>query len=596
MTIYNAPARDMSFVVNELLNFEQHRETLGYADADPATISAIFEEAGKLASDVFHPLNQSGDEQGCRLEDGEVYTPDGFNDAFQQYVESGWAGLGASEEYGGQGMPHAVAFLVSELFTAANHAFYMYPSLTHGAFGAISTWADEATKQLYLPKMVNCEWTGTMNLTESHAGTDLGMIRTKAVPQDDGTYKISGNKIFISCGEHQMAENIVHLVLAKLPDAPEGSRGISMFIVPKFKVNDDGSLGDRNGVRCSSIEHKMGINASATCVLDYEDSVGFIIGKPNEGLKAMFTMMNSARLGVGVEGLGKAEVSYQNAVAYAKERIQGKAVDGRKLENKPADPIIHHPDVRRMLLIMRSFAEGARALAGYTALQIDITHRHPDEAAREKADDFLGLMTPVIKGFFTDEGTAAANAAIQVYGGHGYIKEHGVEQFARDARISQIYEGTNGIQAMDLVGRKLGLKGGRAVMAYFEDTGALIKQASEDEALQPYTQPLSAALGSLQTVTQWFMQNAMQDPTNAGAGAADYLRLFGIVAVGSMWLRMALTCQQALADGTAEEDFYKTKLSVGRFYMQHFIPEHSSLLARIETGSETMMGIAAEAF
>lgn len=596
MTIYHAPARDMSFVVNELLNFEQHREALGYADADPATISAIFEEAGKLASDVFHPLNQSGDAQGCRLEDGEVTTPDGFNDAYKQYVDSGWAGLGADEQYGGQGMPHVVSIMVSEQFTAANHAFYMYPSLTHGAFGAISTWGDEAAKKLYLPKMVNCEWSGTMNLTEAHAGTDLGMIRTKAVPQDDGTYKISGNKIFISCGEHQMSENIVHLVLAKLPDAPEGSRGISMFIVPKFKVNDDGSLGERNGVRCSSIEHKMGINASATCVLDYDNSVGFMIGKPNEGLKAMFTMMNSARLGVGVEGLGKAEVSYQNAVAYAKERIQGKAVDGRVLEDKPADPIIHHPDVRRMLLGMRSFTEGARALAAYTALQIDIEHRSDDPTAREKADDFQGLMTPVIKGFFTDEGTAAANATMQVYGGHGYIKEHGVEQFARDARISQIYEGTNGIQAMDLVGRKLGLNGGRAITAYFQDTGALIKAASGDEALNAYTQPLSTALKSLQSATQWFMQNAMKNPTNAGAGAADYLRLFGIVAVGAMWLRMAQTCQKALADGTSDEDFYKTKLAVGRFYMEHFIPEHSSLLARIETGSDTMMGIAVEAF
>jgi len=586
----------LSFVVNELLNFEQHREELGFEDADPATISAIFEEAGKLASDVFHPINQSGDEQGCRLEDGEVFTPDGFKEAFKQYTDSGWGGLNAPEEYGGQGMPHTVSFLVSELFTGANHSFYMYPSLTHGAFGAIATWADEETKQLYLPKMVNCEWTGTMNLTESHAGTDLGMIRTKAIPQDNGKYRITGNKIFISCGEHQMGENIVHLVLAKLPDAPEGSRGISMFIVPKFLVGDDGTLGARNGVRCSSIEHKMGINASATCVLDFEDAEGFMIGKPNEGLKAMFTMMNSARLGVGIEGLGTAEVSYQNAVVYAKDRIQGKAVDGRKLPEKPADPIIHHPDVRRMLLGMRSFIEGARALAGYTALQIDISHCHPDEQARQNAEDFLGLMTPVVKGFFTDEGTAAANTAVQVYGGHGYIKEHGVEQFARDARISQIYEGTNGIQAMDLVGRKLGLNGGRAVMAYFQEVGALLKSAGDDEAMQPYTQPMAAALASLQKATQWFMQNAMQDPTNAGAGAVDFLRLFGIVAVGAMWVRMAQTCQKALADGSSDKAFYETKLSVGRFYMEHFVPEHTSLLARIETGSETMMGIAAEAF
>ena len=596
MTVYNAPTRDMSFVVNELLDFEQFADTLGYADADAATISAIFEEAGKLAADVLHPLNQSGDAQGCRLEDGEVHTPDGFAEAYQQYVDSGWASLGADEEYGGQGMPHLVSTLVSEQFTAANHAFYMYASLTHGAFGAISTWGDAAMKQRYLPKMVSGEWSGTMNLTEAHAGTDLGMLRTRAVPQDDGSYRITGNKIFISCGEHQLSDNIIHLVLARLPDAPQGSKGISMFIVPKFKVNEDGSLGERNGVRCASIEHKMGINASATCVLDYDDAEGFLIGNPNEGLKAMFTMMNSARLGVGVEGLGKAEVSYQNAVAYARERLQGKAVDGRRVENKPADPIIYHPDVRRMLLTSRSFVEGARALAAWAALQVDITHRHPDAETRQAADDALGLLTPVIKSFFTDEGTAAANAAVQVYGGHGYIKEHGVEQFARDARISQIYEGTNGVQAMDLVGRKLGMHGGRAVKAWFADLQARLADAEADERLDTYRKPLAAAAASLQQATQWLMSNAAQTPTHAGAAAADYLRLFGIVAVGGMWLRIAKTCYAALDATDSDAAFYQTKLAVGRFYMEHFIPEHSALLARIETGSDTMMGLAAEAF
>ena len=596
MPEYKPPARDMAFVVNEVLAFEQLRETLGFDDATPDTVEAIFDEAGKLARDVCHPLYHSGDAQGCRLEDGEVIMPDGFADAYRQYVESGWGSLAVPVEHGGQGMPHAVATLVSELFTGANHAWYMYPSLTHGAVGAILTWGSDEQKQRFLPKLVSCEWSGTMNLTESHAGTDLGMLRTRAEPQADGSYRISGEKIFISAGEHSMSENIIHLVLARLPDAPEGTRGITMFLVPKFLINEDGSLGERNGVRCTALEHKMGINGSATCVLNYDNAEGYLIGEENGGLKAMFTMMNSARLGVGVEGLGKAELAYQYAVDYAKNRLQGKSVSGRKLPEKPADPIIHHPDVRRMLLSIRSFTEGARALAAWTALQEDISAHHPDAAEREKAEDYVGLMTPVVKAFFTDEGFTSANHAIQVYGGHGYIGEHGVEQIARDARISQLYEGTNGIQAMDLVGRKLALHGGRAIRHWLTEIGGLLKEHGQDAELAPYLAPLSAAFDSLQKATGWLMQHAAANPENAGSAATSYLRLMAIVAVGAMWLRIVVTARRALADGAADAAFYESKLVVARFFFEQYGAEHGTLLARVEAGCESTMALPAEAF
>ena len=472
----------------------------------------------------------------------------------------------------------------------------MYPSLTHGAVGAILRWGTDEQKQRYLPKLVSCEWSGTMNLTESHAGTDLGLLRTRAEPADDGSYRISGEKIFISAGEHTMSENIIHLVLARLPDAPEGTRGITMFIVPKFLVNEDGSLGERNGVRCTGIEHKMGINGSATCVLNYDQAVGYLIGEVHGGLKAMFTMMNAARLGVGVEGVGTAELAYQYAAEYAKNRLQGKSVSGRKLPGKPADPIIWHPDVRRMLLAIRCFTEGARALAVWTAMQEDISARHPDAAEREKAEDFVGLMTPVVKAFMTDEGFAAANHAIQVYGGHGYIGEHGVEQIARDARISMLYEGTNGVQAMDLVGRKLALRGGRAMRAWMQEIGALLAGHAEDPAMADYVRPLSAAFDSLQKATAWLMENTAATPENAGAAATSYLRLMGIVAVGAMWLRIVQTARQALAGGAADKPFYEAKLVVGRFYMQHYVAEHSALLARVESGCESLMALPPEAF
>ena len=596
MADYKAPVRDMSFVVNEVLKFDALRETLGYEDATADTIDAVFEEAGKLASEVVHPLNQIGDAEGAKLNDGVVTLPEGFKDAFDQYKEAGWASLHAADEFGGMGMPHLVAVLVDEMFSAANHSWYMYASLTHGAVSAIQTWGTNEQKAKYLPKMATCEWTGTMNLTEPHAGTDLGMLKTRAEPNGDGSYAITGTKIFISCGEHEMSENIVHLVLAKLPDAPEGTKGISMFIVPKFLVNDDGSLGERNSLKCGSIEHKMGIKASATCVMNYEGATGYLIGAEHGGLKAMFTMMNAARLGVGVEGLAKAALAYQYATSYAKERIQGRALTGPQDPDKPADNILVHPDVRKMLLTIRSFVEGGRLLAGYTAMMLDVRHKHPDEESRTRAEDIVSLLTPVIKAFFTDEGFRGANLGMQCYGGHGYIVEWGAEQIARDARISMMYEGTNGVQAMDLVGRKLFWHGGRAVKAYFQEMSETLAAAAGRDDLKDVAEQVQAAFGSLQTATQYLAEQGRSAPNNLGSGATDYLRLFAVTAVGTMWLKAAMTAKDALDAGSAEQDFYAAKPVLARFFAEQYVSEHSSLLARVQTGADTIMALDAAAF
>lgn len=596
MPVYRAPVRDMSYVINELLNFEQYQEILGFEDADADTMAAILEEGGRLAEEVIHPINQSGDEEGCKLENGEVTTPKGFKEAYKAYVEGGWPALVMNPAYGGQGMPNTLNFLLSEIFSGANHSFFMYPTLTHGATGALEHWGSEELKNLYLPKMTSGVWTGTMNLTEPHAGTDLGMIRTKAEDNGDGTYNVTGTKIFISAGEHDMAENIIHLVLAKLPDSPEGTKGISLFLVPKFMPDADGNPGERNAVTCASIEHKMGIKASATCVLNFDGAKGFLIGEVNKGMRAMFTMMNEARMGVAIEGVGVAEISYQNAVEYARDRLQGRALTGKKNPDKPADPIIVHPDVRRMLLSMRSFTEGARALAAWTNLNADISRHHPDEAEREKAAGHVALMTPICKSFFTDEGFTAANHAVQVYGGHGYIGEHGVEQFVRDARISQLYEGTNGVQSMDMVGRKLPMKGGALVTTWFAELKGLLDDNANNDDMKAYVEPMQAAFGHLQAATQWLMKNGMANPDNAGAAAVEFTRLFSIVAVGSMWVRMARNSLDTLAAGTDDADFYKNKLITGRFYMERYLPECAALLGKMENGADTMMEMAAEAF
>jgi alkylation response protein AidB-like acyl-CoA dehydrogenase len=597
MPTYKAPVEDVQFLLNDVFHMERYGNMPGFADATPDVVAAILEEAAKFAEEVVAPLNRVGDLEGCtRHPDGSVTTPKGFKEAYRQMVEGGWVGISVPTEYGGQGLPATMTTVVSEFIASANLAFSMYSGLTQGAIAAILHHATPEQKQTYLPKMTTGEWTGTMNLTEPHCGTDLGMLRSKAVPQGDGSYKISGTKIFISAGEHDMAENIIHLVLARIEGAPQGVKGISLFIVPKFFVNADGSLGARNGVMCGSIEHKMGIHANSTCVMNYDNATGWLLGEANKGLNAMFTMMNEARLAVGLQGLTQSEVAYQNAANYARDRLQGRSISGVKNPDKPADPIIVHPDIRRALMSIKSFNEAARALVLWTALRADIQRRSDDEKARQAAEDHMGLLTPVIKGVLSDTGFANTVAAQQVFGGHGYIGEHGMEQFVRDARITMIYEGANGIQALDLVGRKLGRDGGRAITAFFNEVSSFVK-SNGDEAMKPYVAPLSEALAQLQQATMWFMQNAMKQPDNAGAGSSDYMHLFGLVALAYMWAQMAKTAQDKLKEGAnGSEERMKAKLVTGRFFMERVLPESAAHLKRITTGAETMMALPAEAF
>ncbi|MCP9629245.1 acyl-CoA dehydrogenase C-terminal domain-containing protein [Rhodopseudomonas palustris] len=596
MTIYKAPVEDVGFLLNDVFQFDRYNNLPGFADAAPDVRDAIINEAARLSEEVLHPLNSVGDSEGCtRHDDGSVTTPKGFRDAYKQIAEGGWMGLSSPAEYGGQGLPITLTQTVQEFLNSANMAFAMYPGLTMGAAAALTVHGSPEQKQTYLPKMVSGEWTGTMNLTEPQCGTDLGLLRTKAVKQADGSYKITGTKIFISAGEHDMADNIIHLVLARIEGAPAGIKGISLFVVPKFLVNADGSLGARNGVVCGSIEHKMGIHGNATCTMNYDDATGWLIGEENKGMQGMFVMMNEARLGVAVQGLAQSEVAYQNAVEYARERLQGRALSGPKATDKPADPIIVHPDIRRALLTMRSFNEAARALVLWTALKSDVAHRSEDAKERQAADDHLGLMTPVLKGVLTDTGFANAVMAQQIYGGHGYIHANGVEQFVRDARIAMIYEGANGIQALDLVGRKLPRDGGRAVMAFFAEVGAFAKEHGGDEAMKPFVTPLSTSLGHLQQATTWLMLNAMAAPDNAGAGATDYMHLFGLVACGYMWAKMAKVAQDKIAAEGATP-YLTTKLVTGRFFMERTLPATALHLARLQTGSATTMELPAEAF
>ena len=596
MPIYKAPVEDVNFLFNDVFQIDRYNNLPGFSDASPDVRDAIIGEAAKFAEEVLQPLNRVGDLEGCvRHDDGRVTTPKGFSEAFRQYTEGGWLGLSAPAEYGGQGLPVTLTQIMSEFLTSANMAFGMYPGLTKGAMAALLVHGSEEQKKLFVPRMIAGDWTGTMNLTEPHCGTDLGLLRTRAVKQADGSYKITGTKIFISAGEHDMAENIIHLVLARIEGAPAGVKGISLFVVPKRTINADGSVGGPNGVSCGSIEHKMGIHGNSTCVMNYDDATGWLVGAENKGMAAMFVMMNEARLGVGVQGLAMSEVAYQNAVAYARERLQGRALTGAKDPDKPADPIIVHPYVRRTLLTIRAFNEAARAMVVWTALKGDIAHRSADEKERQAADDHMGLMTPVLKGVLTDSGFANTVLAQQVFGGHGYIAEHGMEQFVRDARIAMIYEGTNGIQALDLVGRKLPRDGGRAAMAFFAEAGAYAKAHGDSDAMKPYVAPLSTALGHLQQATMWLMQNAMGKPDNAGAGATDYMKLFGLVVFGYMWAQMAKVAQDKIAAGDAAP-YLKAKLVTGRFFMEHMLPETSVHLARIQSGAATTMELPAEAF
>ncbi|WCL54889.1 acyl-CoA dehydrogenase C-terminal domain-containing protein [Gimibacter soli] len=597
MPSYKAPVKDMMFLLNDVLQVGNYSNLPGYADATPDLVSAILEEAAKFAERELQPLNLSGDQEGCiRADNGDVTTPKGFKEAYAKYVEGGWAGLTADPEFGGQGLPHVLGICLEEMMVGANHSFAMYPGLSNGAMAAIRIDGTQEQKETYLPKMVEGLWTGTMNLTEPHCGTDLGMLRTKADPQADGTYKITGTKIFISAGEHDMSDNIIHLVLARLPDAPKGTKGISLFIVPKFLVKEDGSLGERNGVICGSLEHKMGIHANSTCVMNYDEATGYLIGEPNKGLRSMFIMMNAARLGVGVEGLGHAEVAYQNAVAYAKDRLQGRSLKGPQFPDKPADPIIVHADVRRNLMNARSFAEAARGIALWAALLVDQSHNAPTEEERDEAEDLVGLLTPIIKGVFTDRGFESSVACQQVFGGHGYVAEWGMEQFVRDARISQIYEGANGIQALDLVGRKLPSKGGKAIQMLFKLIGEEIAANKTAGGLDDIIEPMEKALASWQRATLWLMQNAMANPDNAGAASTPYMHLAGHVILGYMWLKMARVSKTALEDGTDDPTFHENKLVTARYYIKRRMTETRALLAEIESGSEELMALAAEAF
>jgi alkylation response protein AidB-like acyl-CoA dehydrogenase len=592
MPSYTAPTKDMQFVLHDVLNVSAS-DVPGYADLERDFTGAVLEEAGKIASELLAPLNQVGDTEGCRLENGVVRTPTGFKDAFDELRAGGWTALDLPEEYGGQYMPVVLGTAVGEMFSAANQAFTMYHGLTHGAASAILSHGSEEQKNTYLPRMANCDWTGTMNLTEPHCGTDLGLMRTKAVPQGDGTYKVSGQKIFISAGEHDMAENIIHLVLAKIPGGPDGIKGVSLFIVPKFLVNEDGSLGARNGVSCGKIEEKMGIHGNATCVMNYDEATGYLLGEEHKGMRAMFTMMNEARLGVGMQGLAQAEIAYQNALAYAKDRLQGRDVTGEKNPDGPADPLIVHPDVRRALLDQKSFAEGARAFLLWGAEMIDRSHRTGDAAA----EGLISLLTPVIKGFLTDEGFDMTIRAQQVYGGHGYIEEWGMSQYARDARIAMIYEGANGVQALDLVGRKLAQDGGKHVMAFFDLVKTFLKENEGNEALKKdFLDPLKSASKDLQAAGMFFMQNGAKNPNAALAGSYDFMHLFGHVCLGLMWAMSAKAAHTALEDGAEDEAFYRAKLKTGRYYMTRRLPATAMHLARIQSGAEPVMELEDELF
>jgi alkylation response protein AidB-like acyl-CoA dehydrogenase len=593
---YQPPVRDFAFLLRDVLKIERYANLPAFADASIDTVDQILEEAGRFCGEVLAPLNRVGDKEGCSWNsDFTVKTPAGFKQAYGQFTEAGWPGLGADPDFGGQGLPGVVKLSVSEMTSAANMAFAMYPGLTHGAYSAIHYGGSPEQKQLYLPKMVSGQWAGTMNLTEPHCGTDLGLLRTKAVPQGDGSYRISGQKIWISGGEQDLTENIIHLVLARIEGAPAGTKGISLFIVPKFLPDAEGNPGARNPVKCLGLEEKMGIHGNATCVISHEESVGWLIGEENRGLPLMFVMMNEARIGVAIQGLGQAEAAYQEAAAFAKERLQGRSLTGAKNPDGPADPIIVHPDVRRMLMDAKAVIEGGRAFLLWTALNGDLAEASPDEAVRQKGHDYMALLTPVLKAFLTDRGFLIASDAMQVHGGAGFTEHFSASQRLRDSRIAMIYEGTNGVQALDLVGRKLAANGGRAVTSFFADLDAYAAAHEGDEVMKPFVEGLAKAKGELQEATLWLMQNGLANPDNAGAASTDYLHLFALTGLAFAWAQVAEAAQGRIAAGETDP-YYANKLVTGRYFLTRILPESTSRLAKLKSGAELMMALPAEAF
>jgi hypothetical protein len=596
MPEYKAPLRDTRFLIDEVFDFPASYAALGAVDATPDMVAAILEEGAKFCEQVLAPLNRSGDEEECQFDNGVVTTPKGFKEAFAQYGEGGWMSLAADPAYGGQGLPHSLGLLISEMVAASNTSWGMYPGLTQGAMSAIHAHGTQEQKQTYLTRMTEGRWTGTMCLTEAHCGTDLGIIKTRAVPQADGSYAVSGSKIFISAGEHDMSENIVHLVLAKLPDAPAGTKGISLFIVPKFLPAGDGAVGERNAVSCGSIEHKMGIKASATCVINFDGATGYLIGEANKGLNCMFTMMNHARLGTGMQGLCLGEASYQGALKYANERLQMRALTGPKAPDKPADPIIVHPDVRRMLLTMKAFNEGNRALAYFTAQLLDVAHLGTSAEQRLDAENLLALLTPICKAFMTDTGLEVTNHGMQVFGGHGYIREWGMEQLVRDCRIAPIYEGTNGIQALDLLGRKVLGSQGKLLRGFTKIVHQFCTAQAEHPQLKGYVAQLAGLNQQWGELTQKIGLAAMKNPDEVGAASVDYLMYSGYIILAYFWLRMAVVAQDKLDAGVGDAAFYQAKLATCAFYFKRLLPRTAAHLAAAEAGSECMMSLPAEHF
>ena len=597
MQTYNPPLRDMRFVLHELHDSTSLNKLPGLEEMTPDILNSVIEEAGKFISATLLPLNATGDAEGCHYEANVVKTPKGFKEAYRAFVDGGWGSLSSDPQYGGQGVPESVSKLVEEMICACNLSFGLYPGLSHGAYLALKSHGSEELKNLYLPKLVDGSWSGTMCLTEAHCGTDLGLLRTKAAPQPDGSYKLNGSKIFISAGEHDLTENIIHLVLARLPDAPPGVKGISLFVVPKFLPKADGTVGARNGVKCTGIEHKMGIKASATCQISFDDASGWLVGEPHKGMRAMFVMMNSERLSVGTQGLGIGEVAYQSAVAYAKDRLQGRSLAGAKYPEKPADPIIVHPDVRRMLMTMRAYNEGCRALGVWVANALDHMERLPDSEEKTEAEDFIALMTPVVKALFTDLGFECANLGVQTYGGHGFIADHGMEQFVRDSRIAMIYEGTNGVQALDLVGRKLPANMGRSLRRFFHPVAEFIEAHSADADISALVQPFAKAFGALQLATAFIAQKSFADPEEAGAASTDFLRMLGLVALGFMWVRMSKVAAEKLPKAEGDDAaFYKAKRATANYYIDRILPQVGSLLYAIKSGKASIMALDEAAF